>query len=1269
MHHVSSDALHCTVYSGICFISCKIKLVHQPNVMKLLSNVKFSGKNCQFYMTKNVKNIMDDLVKFSTILSKLNNENLQDCIALLNICIEKYHFPAIYLARIIDLRCEFNQKNVKAYLQLFEYVYQNSCIHLCGEMMSGSPLSYILVKKYNINVVEFITDKTIEELFDVYPKDSLMYYMLNDKEEEFMRNYNYNSNSERVYKKHNLLDHSAILGKENIFKFLLQNNFKITQETLQLAFFGNNQVIIAICMQQDLELDDKCMFNAILSNNNNFAKWIHETYGIAYDWKAIENTCNVELFKEIYNDETLILNYRNCMNITYLPFLCYATGNHTTIYAQFFDTINESHTDNGLTPLDYAIIEGMTEIVKMLIDEYHVDIEMQHELLYTRLMICAQHDNVEIAKLLIERGGGIEDININGQNVLHVACIEGSNNFVKFILPYFKDNLDIADAFGNSPLAYCVKENHYESAKILIEKGANIEQICENEQSILAKAIIKNAFEIFNLLLDKGAKFDYEDQRMTPLMYCAELNRLKMAEILINKGAKVNRVTTDGNTALHYAAYKNNYDVGLLLVKNGANVNIKDSNGFSPLYNCISNNNYNFAKICINKETDINIIGNQENIYILHCCANKATRIFRLLIEYGLNIKHINSFHNTALHISAASDAADIARILVENGVDIDAQNIEGNTALHIAIYNKAYLTSELLISKNANVNIFGKGEINSLILCAYQKDLKTAELLLKHGAQIFLCKKYPKCAFHYAVQENLLDFVKLFMQFKDQKNEYKVTPLHFCAMLDKVNIAKELKDECTELEKTDTIGNTPLMYAVEGNSTMMVDYLIKCKVDVNHEVDGYSPLLRACEFNYTYVVKQLLEAGADINYKDKDGQDCLMKCALFNCFTAARVLIDHGISLTNKDKYGNTALSLCTRYNSNQTIKIILDKLEKADKIINEKNNEGFSPLHHCATFNFPTIAKLLIDHGADIKIMNKNGVTPLHIAAQYDYLEIAEILLNADNKIVNIEDKERRTPLMHCAQFNSLRVADLLVKTQLKLYKSLRIDQKDKQGNTALMFAARHNNLQFAKFLLNCSCDFDTENYFGIDALTIAHYFNSKNVAQLLMKNNATKSDFSERDKIKMDFMNNNNLTIKRKIESENKAISIDQVIMNDDPSVILYALEKSKLNVNQFVEKVFTLLMLCMIHGSTNIARLLIAKGADVNLANKDGVTPLMVACQTMEYDSAILLLCCGADVNRQDKHGNTALSICNQLNYIPLAKRLNDFSRYANNNLEN
>lgn len=77
-----------------------------------------------------------------------------------------------------------------------------------------------------------------------------------------------------------------------------------------------------------------------------------------------------------------------------------------------------------------------------------------------------------------------------------------------------------------------------------------------------------------------------------------------------------------------------------------------------------------------------------------------------------------------------------------------------------------------------------------------------------------------------------------------------------------------------------------------------------------------------------------------------------------------------------------------------------------------------------------------------------------------------------------------------------------------------------------------------------------------------------------------------------------------------------------------------------------------------------RFLLGKGADANIANRAGDTPLILASRIGFAEGADLLLSRGAEVDRANRRGETALIIAVQQRNLPLVRLLAE--RGANSN---
>ncbi|MFH1415362.1 MAG: ankyrin repeat domain-containing protein [Elusimicrobiota bacterium] len=87
--------------------------------------------------------------------------------------------------------------------------------------------------------------------------------------------------------------------------------------------------------------------------------------------------------------------------------------------------------------------------------------------------------------------------------------------------------------------------------------------------------------------------------------------------------------------------------------------------------------------------------------------------------------------------------------------------------------------------------------------------------------------------------------------------------------------------------------------------------------------------------------------------------------------------------------------------------------------------------------------------------------------------------------------------------------------------------------------------------------------------------------------------------------------------------------------------------------------TALMVAACYNYVRMAELLIESGADVNLCDIDGITPLVFAAHNNSFEVARLLLENGVDVNTKEKNGATALMIAVSRNHSDIACLIREY----------
>ncbi len=89
--------------------------------------------------------------------------------------------------------------------------------------------------------------------------------------------------------------------------------------------------------------------------------------------------------------------------------------------------------------------------------------------------------------------------------------------------------------------------------------------------------------KVAKLLIERGADVDSRDRDgRTPLITASECGQLEVARLLLDHGVDVNTRTRNYSTALHHTSYNGNFEMVRLLLEHGANVNIQDANRQTP---------------------------------------------------------------------------------------------------------------------------------------------------------------------------------------------------------------------------------------------------------------------------------------------------------------------------------------------------------------------------------------------------------------------------------------------------------------------------------------------------------------------------------------------------------------------------------------------------------------------------------------------------------------------------------------------------------------
>ncbi|KAI4491033.1 hypothetical protein M0802_010536 [Mischocyttarus mexicanus] len=784
---------------------------------------------------------------------------------------------------------------------------------------------------------------------------------------------------------------------------------------------------------------------------------------------------------------------------------------------------NVNACDNtGTFPLQIAIQKESKEILEELIRKgADINIEVNNKKLVEYAM---QESNVDIVKLLVENGANIIFNDNNKEDILHYLI---KNGMLEQLQSYEGINKDFQTKDGHTLLIMATKEGQLEIVKYLCNMGVDVNE--RSSRNSTALHFVKenssdSIMEIVQLLIDNGAEIDAVNSfGYTPLQCALDDHHYKIAKLLIEKGADINKIYTNthyarqrlNGTLLHWASRNYNSDKTMkFLIENGANINdteydgrtplcllvkhggtpemvkfyvenganLENMGGGSPLYWAIYSHNIQLQALLIELGTDVNgIIDSHDDLKApLHLTYDIS--IIKLLIDKGANVNIKDKYGCTPLHYLRNIS---VAKCLVENGADIHAKNNDGDTPLHAAAH---FLIVEYLIEKGADVNIPNKNGYTPL---HFARNLIIAKHLVEKGANITAVTKDGKSVLHGLVEKDtcydcslgemsdLISFIikkGINVNATDQNGN---TPLHLCAENNneysaKILIANGANISAVNIENEKpvdigyTVPNlvgaiTKLIDAVTKNESwkiieslllyrlsylnitlddfkrnilhLMVIKNSKCMVENFCKMLRYKRNMINCIIKYEVISARDKNQWMPLHYAVKEGNETIVKHlldsgAIYNADASNKpiLLFTDNLNIKSILKLTEELFEYIKLGNETKVAEYI--KIQK--EIINARQKDGNTPLHVAIYYNHFNIAKLLLSNNADLSLINDTRDTVLHFATVKGNDVIAKNLLEKASKvfdIINLETVNGMTALHLAAKHNSMKLVKLFL------------------------------------------------------------------------------------------------------------------------------------------------------------------------------------------------------------------------------------------------
>ncbi len=375
-------------------------------------------------------------------------------------------------------------------------------------------------------------------------------------------------------------------------------------------------------------------------------------------------------------------------------------------------------------------------------------------------------------------------------------------------------------------LVQAVARNDVKEARVLIEKGADVNVMDVLSQPLLLRSMWADSPKMFQMLIENGTNVNAKNSHGHAALHSA-YGDLRIMRLLFEHGADPNIKDNKGNTPMHHAL-KNLKEfssppskkvlkfVGQLL-NNGADVNLKNNEGYTPLMYALlycdrlydkwhREDQLNIIKRIL-KEDNLDLMAtNNEGKRALHMVAYRSYGVYELIkeeggakgldqktieiLDRGLDMTARGANHKMWRYGTERGRTTkegldkifdDLLFILEEGDIDLNWQNESSygvrGTLLENSIHGNLFDIVKKLIDMGADVNKGNRYNHEpplylAVKLAKRKNNINIIKLLLKNGADVNYRNRADTSAYDYAVEHNLSEIAKLLKAAGADTNE-----------------------------------------------------------------------------------------------------------------------------------------------------------------------------------------------------------------------------------------------------------------------------------------------------------------------------------------------------------------------------------------------------------------------------------------------------------------------------------------------------------------